>query len=38
MIEIERYGMHDNTYYIRDKGKGGLGLKIIDGMDEVKKW
>ena len=37
MIEGYGYGIKDNMYYVKEKGKGQNGMEVIDSMVQVKE-
>ena len=36
LIEEHGYGIRDNMYYVKEKGKGKRGMQVIESMKEVK--
>jgi hypothetical protein len=36
LIEGHGYGIIDNMYFVKEKGKGKKGMEIIDGMQKIE--
>ena len=36
LVEEHGYGIRDNMYYVKEKGKGKRGMHVIESMKEVE--